>query len=180
MTTRRRSTLAVVLGIMAVMLALVHATAYDANANRPGPTMARFILPDFGIDGVDPFGPFGFSDGNLHYWGKEPPPGGNESFTRECDEIQREITNATLTMTAICGAIGAGLAVVTVLEEARRLQWGLPWRPCAAIWEHNLPSCRCVRRKCAGDLIRPGGREYQGVASSRPPPAGPSKEEKYK
>ncbi len=115
MTTRRRSTLAVVLGIMAVMLALVHATAYDANANRPGPTMARFILPDFGIDGVDPFGPFGFSDGNLHYWGKEPPPGGNESFTRECDEIQREITNATLTMTAICGAIGAGLAVVTVL-----------------------------------------------------------------
>ena len=55
MTTRRRSTLAVVLGIMAVMLAPVHVAAYDANANRPDPT-ARFILPDLEVDDVGPFG----------------------------------------------------------------------------------------------------------------------------
>lgn len=59
MTTRRRSTLAVVLGIMAVMLAPVHAAAYDANANRPDPTSMRFILPDLDplVDGrmIGPF-----------------------------------------------------------------------------------------------------------------------------
>ena len=57
MTTRRRSTSAVILGIMAVMLAPVHAAAYDVGAARPDASAARFMLPDLEMDAaMDPFG----------------------------------------------------------------------------------------------------------------------------
>lgn len=55
MTTRRRSTSVVILGIMAVMLAPVHAAAYDVGAARPDASVARFMLPDLEMDGaMDP------------------------------------------------------------------------------------------------------------------------------
>lgn len=57
MTTQRRSTSAVIFGIMAVMLAPVHVAAYDVGTARPDTSAVRFMLPDLEMGGreIDPF-----------------------------------------------------------------------------------------------------------------------------